>query len=196
MYEITLLQIMNNLTINNYTKDISIRCDSEENNSDDIGSIDKLDNFEDSTKESDFIQQCEKLIEKLKKNSKEQRDEVKNLIKLYKKEVRTIKKTKKKRNMKDKTGFTKPEFIPDKLADFVNIPKGTVMSRTELTNLLYKEFEKRNLYYKNDKRVIIPDQDVKKLFDLSNDSDKIIDPKDKNGLNFYNLQKHIAKCYN
>lgn len=146
--------------------------------------------------ESEFTKQCDVILEKLTKNYKEQRDEIRNLIKLHKKELRSIKKQKRTRISKDKTGFTKPGVIPDKLAEFVGLNKGTEMSRTKLTKLICQEFENRNLYHKKDRRIIVPDDEVKTLFNLPKDADKSNDPKDKNGLNFYNLQKYIAECYN
>lgn len=148
-----------------------------------------------SDEETEFTKKCEELIDKITKNYKEQRDEIRNLVKLHKKEMKTSKKRKVK-TTKDKTGFTKPSVVPDKLSTFLGLPKGTVMSRTELTGLLCKEFNKRNLYHKDDRRIIIPDDDVAKLFNLPKTAEKSSDPKDKNGLNFYNLQKYIAKCYN
>jgi len=147
----------------------------------------------------EFEQQCEFVLKKLTDNYREQREEIRNLIKLHNKDMKTISKTKHKKNnhpKKDKSGFTKPSVIPDKLATFVGIKKGSVMSRTELTGLICNEFKKRNLYYEHDKRVIIPDEDVKKLFNLSDNAVKSTNPKDKDGLNFYNLQKYIAECYN
>ena len=146
--------------------------------------------------ESEFTKQCEFLLEKITKNYKDQRDEIRNLVKLHKKELKNIKKVKRSRGNKDKTGFTKPTIVPDKLANFVGLAKGSEISRTELTGLLCKEFKKRNLYYKKDRRIIIPDDDVKKIFNLPKDAEKSTNPKDKNGLNFYNLQKYIAECYN
>lgn len=145
---------------------------------------------------SEFIKQSELLLEKITKNYKEQRDDIRNLVKLHKKEIRSIKKNKRTRKTKDKTGFTKPSVVPDKLTEFLGINKGMELSRTELTALLCKEFNQRNLYHKKDRRIIVPDNDVKKLFNLPKDSDKSNNPKDKNGLNFYNLQTYIARCYN
>ena len=145
---------------------------------------------------SEFNKQCDLLLEKITKNYKEQRDDIRNLVKLHKKEMKAINKNKRNRKSKDKTGFTKPGIVPDKLADFIGIENGTEMSRTELTGLLCKEFNRRNLYHKKDRRIIIPDNDVKLLFNLSKEADKSNNPKDKNGLNFYNLQTHIAQCYN
>lgn len=149
-----------------------------------------------SDEESEFTKKCEELIDRITKNYKEEREEIRNLMKLHKKELKNSKKRKPKSKEKDKTGFTKPSIVPDNLADFLGLKRGTIMSRTELTGLLCKEFTKRNLYHKNDRRIIIPDDDVRKLFNLPKSAEKSSDPKDKNGLNFYNLQKYIAICYN
>ena len=149
-----------------------------------------------SDEDSEFTKKCEELIDKITKNYKEEREEIRNLVKLHKKELKNSKKKKTNSKKKDKTGFTKPSIVPDNLANFLGLQKGTVISRTELTGLLCKEFNKRNLYHQNDRRIIIPDEEVRKLFNLPKTAEKSSDPKDKNGLNFYNLQKYIANCYN
>jgi|694.fasta_scaffold127982_2 hypothetical protein len=171
----------------------------DENSDDEMFSSDNTDNSvkqENKDYKSDFEKQCELLIEKITNNYREQRDEIRNLIKLHKRDMKALGKNKSNKNPKDKTGFTKPSVVPDKLADFVGIKKGTELPRTELTGLIFQEFKKRGLYHKKDKRIIVPDNDVKKLFNLPKDADKSTNPKDINGLNFFNLQKYIAKCYN
>ena len=153
-------------------------------------------NDNDCDDEYNFYKQSELLLERINKDHKEQKNELKNLIKLHKKEMKLMKKNKRVRKNKDKTGFTKPNVVPDKILDFLKLDKGTELSRTDLTGLLCKEFTRRNLHHNKDKRIIRPDNDVKKLFNLSKEADTSNNPKDKNGLNFYNLQTHIAKCYN
>ena len=39
------------------------------------------------------------------------------------------------------------------------------------------------------------DDEIRKIFNLSKDVNKSKDATDKNGFNFFNIQKHIAKCY-
>lgn len=143
---------------------------------------------------SEFLKQCDQLLEKISKNYKDQRDEIRNLMKLHKKELKMYKK-KKPSILKEQTGFTKPCPVPEKLAKFLKLDAGKELSRTELTKLLCGEFKKRGLYHKDDRRIIIPDAEVRKMFGLTKDAEKSTDPKDKNGLNFYNLQKYIAQCY-
>ncbi len=149
-----------------------------------------------ANQESDFEKQCELLLNKISDNYKEQRDDIKNLMKLHKKEMRNIKGNKRQKSGKSKTGFTKPSIVPDKLAEFVGINKGTEMARTDLTKLIFQEFQRRELYHKQDRRIIIPDDDVIKLFNLSKESQKSNNPKDKNGLNIFSIQKFITQIYN
>jgi len=149
-----------------------------------------------TNQESDFEKQCELLLNKISINYKEQRDEIRNLMKLHKKEMRNIKGNTRKKSSNNKNGFTKPRCIPDKLAEFVKINKGTEMSRTNLTKLIFQEFQCRGLYHTQDRRIIIPDDDVIKLFNLSKESQKSNNPKDKNGLNIFSIQTYITQLYN
>lgn len=146
--------------------------------------------------DTDFEKQCDLLLNKITANYKEQRNEIRNLVKLHKKEIRNIKGNKRAKSTNNKNGFTKPNVVPDKLADFVGIDKGTEMARTELTKLIFQEFQRRNLYHKKDRRIIIPDNDVIKLFNLSEESQKSNNPRDKNGLNIFSIQKYITQLYN
>lgn len=166
-------------------------CDEFSSDNDDIVGNDKITD----TGTSEFVERCELLLRKIRNDYIEQRNEIKCLIKLHKKELKKARKEKKPRNVKAKTGFAKPTTIPNKLADFVHIARGTEISRIKLTKLISDEFKKRNLRYEKDKRVIIPDEEVKKLFNLSDETVNSRNPKDINGLNFYTLQKHIAGCY-
>lgn len=169
-------------------------CDNT-NNTNNTNNTDDKDKQFHLEEESEFLKHCEDVLQKVTKNYKDLREEIRSLMKLHKKELKAMKK-KKPRSSKEQTGFTKPTLVPDKFLTFLKLEKGSKLSRTELTGLLCQEFKKRNLYHKNDRRIILPDDDVRKLFNLSKEADKSNNPKDKNGLNFYNLQKYIANCYN
>ena len=145
---------------------------SDDDFSDNDSSFDHNNNENINT--NDFETQCDLILKKMTNNYRQQREE---------------------RSDEDKSGFTNPSIVPDKLADYVGLEHGTIMSRTELTALICDEFKKKGLFLESDKRVIIPDDEVKKLFKLSDSASKSINPKDKDGLNFYNLQKYIAECY-
>jgi hypothetical protein len=149
---------------------------------------------EDTSEEiSEFEEECNKLLIKITENYREQRNDIRNLVKLYKKETKI---KQKKSKVVNQSGFNKSCAVPNKLLDYLKIEKNTVMTRGKLTSLLSKEFEKRGLYHPTDRRIILPDDELKKLFNLPPNSDKSDDCKDPNGLNFYNLQKYIAIIYN
>jgi chromatin remodeling complex protein RSC6 len=161
-----------------------------------LSSHDTKSNQTKTESDTEFVKECEILLDKITKSYKEQRNEIRHLIKLHKKEMKLAKKTKKHIGRREKTGFTKPSPIPDKLAEFIHVERGTEMSRTDLTKRIYYELHHRNLYYKNDKRVLRADNDIKKIFNLPENVNQSTNPNDKNGFNFYNLQTYIAKCYN
>lgn len=174
----------NNMIVDNFDDDIS---DNESLND---TNLDKYTN-------SDFEKQCDLLVKQLTNNYRQQREDIRNLVRLHRKEMKKMNKKQKsiKEKEKKKKGFRKPTVVPDKLADYVGIERGKIMCRTELTGLICDKFKKDGLYLKNDKRIIIPDKEVMELFNLPESAKKSNDPKDPNGLNFYTLQTHIAKCY-
>lgn len=161
-------------------------------NSDDEGSNSNSDK---NRTNDEFVENCEVLIDRITKNYKDQRDEIRKLIRQHKTDMRNAKKTTKKKRGNKKTGFTKPEVVPENLAKFVGLPKGTVMPRTELTKEVYKKIKERKLYYEEDNRVLRADKEIQKLFNLPENVNNSIDAKDKNGFNFFNLQTYIARCY-
>lgn len=169
-----------------------------DNSEDDSPSIGKIEmekkNKSTESSESEFIKKCETLINELTKTYKEQRNKIKNLMKLHKSELKNSKRRNKDRK-KPETGFTKSEIVPDNLAKFIGIDKGTEMPRTALTKLVYNEIKNRKLYYEKDRRVLRADEELKKIFKLPDSVNMSINPKDELGFNFFNLQKYIAKCY-
>ena len=48
---------------------------------------------------------------------------------------------------------------------------------------------------RKDKRILRTDPDIRRVLGVTEEVDMSIDPKDPNGLNFFTLQKHIAKVY-
>lgn len=143
----------------------------------------------------EFLDRCYQLMDTMTQNYRDQREELKKLTKQYKQELRNAKKNNKPRKNTTRTGFTKPETVPDDLATFVGLDKGSVMPRTELTKEVYNVFRNRGLYYEQDKRVLRTDEEVRRIFNLTADVDNSTDPRDANGLNFYNIQKYIARNY-
>jgi len=147
-----------------------------------------------------FYDLCDTLIEKINRNAKENKDEIRNLKKVFKKEIKNAFKHKYNSNglnvEKKKTGFTTNEIVPPSLCELVNIDYGTKMPRTELTRKIYDVIKERKLYFNQDKRVLRADDQIKKIFKLSENVNESKSYNDKDGFNFYNIQKYIANCYN
>lgn len=92
------------------------------------------------------------------------------------------KQEKKKANARSTpSGFAKPTKISDELCAFLNVPKGTEMSRTQVTREINSYVKQHNLYDQSNKRIILPDQKMSKILNLA--------PNEQ--LSFFTLQKAI-----
>lgn len=162
--------------------------------SDTISDTEKINTNEEK---SEFIIKCENLIKEINETSKKHKDDIRELIKFHKKELKKVQTNKPVKINNTKRGITKSGPIPDQIANFLGLEKGTIMPRTKVGSLLMQEFKKRNLVYPQDKRIVVPNDDVKKLFPTLKVGKEIsTDAKDPNGLSIYTLQKYIADCYN
>ena len=123
-----------------------------------------------------------------------------NLRKLesaYKHDIKKVRRHKQKRNgPHEPTGFAKPQTVPDKLAKFIGVKPGTELTGPAITSKVWAQMKERNLTFKDDKRVFRTNKEVRDLFGVPESVDKSTDHKDKNGFNFCNLQKYIAKALN
>ena len=150
-------------------------------------------NFEDS--DSEVIKLCNKLLKENQEYYRNTRDQIRKIKKLYLQDMKIAKKHMRKRKNNKKTGFTKDDVVPEKLAELIGVDKDTAMPRTKLTKEIYSVIKDRNLFYDKDKRVLRADKELMNIFNLSENVNKSTDPRDKNGFNFFNIQQHIAKCY-
>jgi chromatin remodeling complex protein RSC6 len=82
---------------------------------------------------------------------------------------------------KTPSGFAKPTKLSNALCDFLAVPKGTEMARTDVTRLLNEYIKSKNLQDKEDKRTIHPDAKLQTILTLESDDT----------LTFFNLQKYI-----
>ena len=102
---------------------------------------------------------------------------IKNLIKLVQKENDKKEKIlKKERDRKEKarlspSGFAKPTDISTEMCDFLEIPHGTLMSRTEVTKNINNYVSKNNLKDLVNGRIIRPDAVLKKLLRVSDEDE-------------------------
>jgi chromatin remodeling complex protein RSC6 len=113
--------------------------------------------------------------------------DLKNLAKKRSKEMKTVQKLNKKKRKtgnRNPSGFVKPAPISKQLADFLEVPYETELSRTDVTrkiNLYVKENNLKNPV-KGQGRFILVDTKLSDLFKLG--------PDDQ--LSFFNLQKYLT----
>ena len=130
-------------------------------------------------------------FEKLLKNMnvmlntiKESQVSLKNMQKEYTKMMKTVnKKTRKSTNTTKRapSGFAKPTYLSDEICEFLNIEKGTMLARTEVTRMINQYIKTNNLQFEKDRRRIIPDQALR----------EIIQSKDEDIVTYFNLQSYI-----
>lgn len=144
--------------------------------------------------ENDFIKMCDDMENDLTTHYRKQRNNIRKLKKSYQKQMKKFsKKGKKNKN----NGINKSTPIPNKIADLIEVERGTCMPRTKVGSLVYKIFNDRGLVYENDKRVLRVDDELREIFNVPlsvNDSINERDPVDV-GINFFNLHSYIKRCY-
>ena len=110
---------------------------------------------------------------------------IKSLVKLVQKENDKKEKIlKKERDRKEKarlspSGFAKPTDISTEMCDFLQIPHGTQMSRTEVTKKINTYVSTNNLKDPVNGRIIRPDATLKKLLRV----------KDGDEVTFFHMQR-------
>ena len=117
------------------------------------------------------------LANNLKILHKEVQKEKKELIKNAKK----AKKIKKKKT--SVSGFAKPSIISEKLADFLQVPKGELIARTDATKMVLDYVKKNNLQNPDYKKQILPDEKLRNLLEPH------FTKEDK--LEYFNIQKYL-----
>lgn len=120
---------------------------------------------------------------------------LKNLENVYNQDIKNAKKTAKKQKREKKSGIVKPKIVPDKLADFIEVQKGSELTRTDVAKKVWEQLRKRGLISDDDKRVFKTDKVITDLFGVPTSVNKIKDCHDKKGFNFYNLQSYIKNAY-
>lgn len=76
------------------------------------------------------------------------------------------------------SGLVKPSLWSDEIYDFLKIEKGTLITRTEMTQYVTEYIKSNNL---NDGKYIIEDEKLKNLL------------KNEENLTFFNIQKYISR---
>ena len=98
---------------------------------------------------------------------------LKPVLKEHDKLKKVVERIQKKRDnaRKSPSGFAKPNKISDELCDFIGVPHGTEKSRTEITRYINAYVKEHNLNNPANRRVILPDEKLKKIFKINNGED-------------------------
>ena len=108
-------------------------------------------------------------------------------IKKLQKEMQKMQKqqSKKKRRVSDKTkepsGFAKPTLLSDEMCSFLSVPKGTLLSRTDVTRKISQYIREKDLQNPKNRREIFPNGVLRKLLKVGESEE----------LTFFNLQKYL-----
>ena len=82
-------------------------------------------------------------------------------------------------------GFAEPFYIDPKLSNFLGSPIGDKFARIDVTKLICNYVKDNNLQNPNNRREIIPDEKLTKLFNLKKDDQ----------LTYFNLPKYMAPLF-
>jgi chromatin remodeling complex protein RSC6 len=87
---------------------------------------------------------------------------------------------------KMQSGFAKPTTISEELCEFLQIEKGSKLSRVEATKKINEYVRKNNLQDKTNPRIINPDEKLAKLLNNKSSQEE---------LTYFNLQKYMRKHF-
>uniref|UniRef100_A0A6C0KTQ5 DM2 domain-containing protein n=1 Tax=viral metagenome TaxID=1070528 RepID=A0A6C0KTQ5_9ZZZZ len=150
------------------------------------------DKKEDATADAEEVQislvdKVELKINSLSAIIKETLAELKVLKKDYERMRKSVEKTERKRaNARtNPNGFAKPTPIIDELCVFLNVPSGSVMSRTDVTRKINAYIKEHNLNKPENKRIILPNPALRKILNV----------KEGDEVSFFSLQKFLSPLF-
>lgn len=125
-------------------------------------------------------------ITALAANLKDVQTALKVLSKEYDRMKKLVEKTERKRaNARTQpSGFAKPTKISDEMCDFLEVPRGTEMSRTDVTRKINAYVKQHNLNKPDNKRIILPDPKLKKILGAGDEE-----------VSFFVLQRYIKNHF-
>jgi chromatin remodeling complex protein RSC6 len=118
---------------------------------------------------------------------KEAQNSLKVLTKEYDRMKKLVEKTERKRaNARTQpSGFAKPTKISDEMCDFLGVPRGTELSRTDVTRKINAYVKQHNLNKPDNKRIILPDAKLKKILGVTGNEE----------VSFFVLQRYIKNHF-
>jgi chromatin remodeling complex protein RSC6 len=79
------------------------------------------------------------------------------------------------------SGFAMPTYLSDELYNFLNIEKGTKVPRKDVTKMINEYIKTNSLRDEDDRRKIIPNEELHKIFNSEEGQD----------ITYFNLQKYM-----
>lgn len=139
------------------------------------------------------VTNAQELLTTLKNN-------LKRFHKVAERQIAKLSKNKRQHNQnRTPTGFGKARGVPTAIITLLGLETGAEMTRPDVTKKLYEYIDSNKLRSEEDKRIIRVNDGLTTAFKLTKDQVKAINSskseKDANGLNFYNIQKYVAKLY-
>ena len=121
-----------------------------------------------------------------KKQMTELQSQVKTLERDVKKQMKILMK-KKRKNIGNRkpSGFAVPTKISNELCDFMSMPRGSSMARTEVTQHIIKYIKDHDLQWQSNRKIIKPDGSLKSLLNMKKDEE----------LTYFNIQKYMNKHF-
>ena len=125
---------------------------------------------------------------------------VKKFYKNYVKQLSRFNKLKKPNAKPRKpTGFRTLADVPPSIIKLLELKNGEKSTRPRITKQIYDYIDQHKLHDKNDNRLIRVNNKLAEALQLTPEQAATINNtsnyRDENGLNFYNIQKHIARVY-
>jgi len=119
--------------------------------------------------------------------AKELQGTVKILKREYDRMKKAVEKTERKRaNARtNPNGFAKPAKIVPDLCDFVGVPHGSEMSRTDVTRKITAYIREHQLNKPENKRFILPDPKLRKILNV----------KEGEEVSYFSLQKLLSPLF-
>jgi chromatin remodeling complex protein RSC6 len=126
-------------------------------------------------------------VKSVKANLKMLETRHKKELKQSRKNRRRVVNTEVNTTPKNPSGFNKPGPVPQKIKDLLNLDSSIELPRTQITKLIYGYIKEHNLQKPTDKRVIVPNTEIRNLFGISD--------TETTEISFYNIQTYIKKLY-
>ena len=158
--------------------------------------VEKTDNLNNEIGFLKLLNELKKDNDILQKIIKDNKLKYKKIELLYKKELKEFNKKNSKTRKNNSTGFTKLKKVPPPLVKLLNIKKGELVSRTDITKKIWEYIKINNLYYEKDKRVLRVNKELINVFKIDISVNSNINPKNKDAFTFYTIQNYISQCYN